>query len=345
MNSVYLYIEIILLIEIGIVLFFIASIYVYALFEFLRKKRIDSFLSRINSHIHLLMQGSSADHLTIHKKLKRLDLWLEAIFATDQKFTTPQWEKTRYLILSEILNPLARQQTKKRRWLKRLFASQIFSLHASAFDEIAVATLISDAKPIIVVYAIIAATKIGTCSILQTAALRISQERRLTRNLFLNAFNACHVNIEKAIKNLLKSESNIFLLTTYYEILSRCPTTEPYQQFEKNLHSDNIDLKIAVIRYLYHALKTDSESILMTLVEDPSWQVRAVVVRFLGELKSYLSLQQLEKALRDKEWWVRINAAQALYQLDEPGIEVLKNQSVAQDRFAYETANFVLLSS
>ena len=79
-------------------------------------------------------------------------------------------------------------------------------------------------------------------------------------------------------------------------------------------------------------------------LDDEQWQVRAAAAKSLGMIKDYSALQALGKKLSDKEWWVRIRAAEALGELGDEGAQILKDQSMEKDKYAYEAASQVLLS-
>lgn len=63
------------------------------------------------------------------------------------------------------------------------------------------------------------------------------------------------------------------------------------------------------------------------LAEDPSWEVRSSVMQALGRLKAGDHVPLLLQGLSDPEWWVRVNAAEALHALGEPGISALRDAS------------------
>ena len=63
------------------------------------------------------------------------------------------------------------------------------------------------------------------------------------------------------------------------------------------------------------------------LAEDPSWEVRSGVMHALGRLKAGDHIPLLLQGLSDPEWWVRINAAEALHALGEPGVSALRDAS------------------
>ncbi|QLH42384.1 MAG: HEAT repeat domain-containing protein [Coxiellaceae bacterium] len=78
------------------------------------------------------------------------------------------------------------------------------------------------------------------------------------------------------------------------------------------------------------------------MISDNLWQVRAIAVTQLGKIGSAAVVKYLAESLHDKSWWVRINAANALKDIGEVGINVLQNVDPEIDRYAYEVSQHVL---
>lgn len=79
------------------------------------------------------------------------------------------------------------------------------------------------------------------------------------------------------------------------------------------------------------------------LADDPSWEVRNVVMQAIGKLRGADQASVLVRALADEAWWVRFSAAQALFSLGEPGLQALKQAAQsAADRYARDISRQVL---
>ena len=75
---------------------------------------------------------------------------------------------------------------------------------------------------------------------------------------------------------------------------------------------------------------------------DESWQVRAQAARSLGALRVQRTLPALTRLLEDPAWWVRAAAADALVDLGEPGIAVLREALERDDPYARDRAREAL---
>jgi HEAT repeat protein len=101
-------------------------------------------------------------------------------------------------------------------------------------------------------------------------------------------------------------------------------------------------VRIGVARALKKYFHPDSVRVLLTLLDDADWRVRAQAARSLGVLRDGLAVEPLAHRLTDPAWWVRFRSALALSQLGEPGRAALRAARDKPDRFA---ANMAVLVS
>jgi HEAT repeat protein len=70
--------------------------------------------------------------------------------------------------------------------------------------------------------------------------------------------------------------------------------------------------------------------------------VRAMAAKALGRIHFQAAVPVLAMAVRDPEWWVRANAAEALRQMGEPGIAALEALLDDSDNYARQQAVLML---
>jgi HEAT repeat protein len=63
------------------------------------------------------------------------------------------------------------------------------------------------------------------------------------------------------------------------------------------------------------------KELIKVLLQDNEWEVRSLAAKALGPIKNSLSSRALFRALNDRQWWVRQNAANAL--IGHPGADDL----------------------
>ena len=86
---------------------------------------------------------------------------------------------------------------------------------------------------------------------------------------------------------------------------------------------------------------SDIYAIIESALLDEDWRVRAVAAKN-AEVCSDRIIEALEPVLKDKNYFVRINAAQALSRLGGKGKAVLIRLTASDDNFARDMAYYIL---
>ncbi|PWW05124.1 HEAT repeat protein [Paenibacillus cellulosilyticus] len=111
--------------------------------------------------------------------------------------------------------------------------------------------------------------------------------------------------------------------------------------YVKYSSSDNKNLRIACIRAIAETKDSENESHLIGMLEDSEWEVRAAAAKGLEQIGTDKSIPSLGEAVKDKEWWVRQNAASSLVALPG-GRKYAESIIKGEDRFASEAIVGVL---
>lgn len=109
-----------------------------------------------------------------------------------------------------------------------------------------------------------------------------------------------------------------------------------YESFQ-----DSPEMKIVCIRALENIGDTSIQAIIEASLRDEDWRVRAVAAKN-AEVCSDTIIDALESALKDRSYYVRINAAQALAKLGDKGMAVLARLTGSSDNFARDMALYML---
>lgn len=130
------------------------------------------------------------------------------------------------------------------------------------------------------------------------------------------------------------------------DIISACGVAglisakESIKRYHKRFY-DVPEMKIACIRALEKLGDSDMYEIIVSALHDEDWRVRAVAAKN-AEVCSDKIVEALQSALRDKNYFVRINAAQALSKTGEKGKAVLTGLTMSDDNFARDMAHYML---
>ncbi len=103
--------------------------------------------------------------------------------------------------------------------------------------------------------------------------------------------------------------------------------------------SRSIELRIGVCMSAGLLRSSATRNILLHLLGDPHWEVRAQAVKALGARNEVSTISEIAGAMTDPSFWVRQNAAGALSSMGSTGIKKLKFIAKShEDLFAKDTA-------
>jgi len=242
-----------------------------------------------------------------------------------------------------VLKPVARKYASSYDWFKRYCATQCYAYGFEKEDEEKLLLLIQDKALLVAINAVTVAVNYANPVLINQMITVFSESRRLRQTSFAEIIAKGQPDIALIIQKRLEQESNLYVKLFCYRLLYRLPVSKIAACVKTDIKIDSVDLKIAVLHYLVHCQDKIKNELIYSLANDPNWEVRAVVAKALGTTDDRMQAANvLEVLLHDAEWWVRVNAANSLSELGKSGIDILKNQSLKQDKFAYETAQVVL---
>jgi HEAT repeat protein len=128
------------------------------------------------------------------------------------------------------------------------------------------------------------------------------------------------------------------------EALGLLGTQDAARVLLSTTHSPDHDLRARAARIIGVVGCTVAMDRLLDLLHDPRWEVRCQAARSLGRVGTVGDAgEALRAAMRDEMWWVRRNAAHALWDLGIEGAQALFEAAHADpDRFARDIALDVL---
>lgn len=148
-----------------------------------------------------------------------------------------------------------------------------------------------------------------------------------------------HPRLRELVMDLARQEGTSMLRATTLEVLALAGDLEagPYIRFA--LEDEDLEVRIAAYRAA-RLLSLDLRPYeLRRGFRDPAWPVRAVAAQTAGAIREVGACGELARLLSDDEWWVRLNAANALRLMGREGTRVLEEiANHAADGFARDMA-------
>ncbi|MCC5831499.1 MAG: HEAT repeat domain-containing protein [Chlamydiales bacterium] len=275
-------------------------------------------------------------------RLRDISAVLAAIVELDKEEKDPQWGLLKREICREYLLPQARNLIKRPHWTSKLKALRCFIHYSEHKDENAILRQLNHKIPVVRFTAAHAAIKIGTDNALFELINVMNSSSRFLRQPVREALLKGGEKTFLYVEKRLESETDPYARLSCIEIAKERMNDHIVSLIEKDLHAEHKNLRIGAIKALGHYKNPRSARLLIPLLQDPEWEVRALAARSLGYQEAKESASALETLLKDQTWWVRMNSALALKRLGSEGIEILKGLQPDTDLYAYEAAHYVL---
>jgi len=261
----------------------------------------------------------------------------------------PRWIDIREQLSNNVLKPHARRLAKSSKGLNQYFAILCYEYGINDEDEPVLSELVQSDIAIVSLNTARVIFKYPSPKTMNALIDSLAQGRRIQQSLYtevlLSESTRTNDIIAKTFTDRLISEPDPYIRIFCYRMLKLLPPpNKVIDAIKVDIISQNLDLKIASLEYLSRAQNKDSCDMLRQCLNDTAPEVRAVVAKLLGERNDKHSIPLLEEKLPDSGWWVRTNAAEALSKLGTKGILALQQQSPEVDKFAYETAQKVLIT-
>ena len=129
------------------------------------------------------------------------------------------------------------------------------------------------------------------------------------------------------------------------EVLAETRSPEALEIAIDRVGSPDPEFRASAARLFGKLREPEGNELLLTLLEDSEWYVRATAARSLSTASASVEVcQLLRRRLNDSVWWVRSNAAYALASLKRAGTAMLLQALGDDDRFARDAALSALIN-
>lgn len=330
-----------IVVEISVVLLILLFIYLLKLISIIKRQYDERQTIFIEDKFKKMISMNAYENSYL-KNQRRLDLFMPIVYKFDESYQAGPWMTIRTALLDAHLLPIARKKVKSKKWLQRFWAVKCFELKAEKSDDILLSVLLNDPIPLVQLYAISAAIKLGSPELINNILNQIAERRRLGQTIYYHSLEKINREELHIIADRLLNEKNLYVRTLCYKLLTKFSYTESDLDVTPDIQSENIELKIAGLQYLALLDPNQAVNFAVNSLTGAVWEIRVISLQLLSQLKAETWIDNIAVCLHDSVWWVRLNAAKTLLSFGEKGRTVLNSQDPKVDRFAYETAQFVL---
>ncbi|WP_176759274.1 HEAT repeat domain-containing protein [Pelagirhabdus alkalitolerans] len=167
-----------------------------------------------------------------------------------------------------------------------------------------------------------------------------TKRNRLSKSNLLALLDLVEGDISQALNEMM-DEHDTYIQTIVLEAMGRRRYVEATTWIQSCLFESEKELKIAALkasRSLEYTGDDLFQSTLIDWVNDPDWEVRLFLSKYLQVMRNHRSITMLTRLASDQNWYVRYNASQSLLAHGEEGISALLSLLSAEDPFTQDIA-------
>lgn len=316
-------------IEVILIVVLVLATYLFKWISVMQAKRRARNAAKIEEHLtSLVNENKPYNRKAFRRRWRKSRVLLPVFFKLDKQYANnPNWQRVRQDLLVNLILPIARRKARSVFWLNRYYATEVFNMICMPEDEKRIVRLTSDRVPLVYIHSIGAAIKCGSEKAINNVLTRMSKMSWLAQNTSLDAFRNAPPTVSTFIQNRLAKEKNSNVRAACYKILALLPPIEDFNIPHSDLHSDNMQLRIASAKYFVTLKRKDTIPVLTSYLRDKDWQLRLTALQKLGELQAKEAIPSIKECLQDSNWWVRVNAAEILRSFGKEGQQILSNDA------------------
>ncbi|WP_160719380.1 HEAT repeat domain-containing protein [Isachenkonia alkalipeptolytica] len=172
----------------------------------------------------------------------------------------------------------------------------------------------------------------------------IGEDRSMEKNNVLVLVELVEGDIRDILEEIMEG-SDSFLHALALEIYGKRQYMEGVPRIEKMVESPLKEIRIAALKgaaALGDIGDADYFNKIAALKTDEQWEVRAFLAKYLKYVKNGHGIEILGSLMKDSNWHVRTNAANALKEQGEEGLKILVAMMDSEDGFAADKATEVI---
>ncbi|MCR9203801.1 MAG: HEAT repeat domain-containing protein [Halobacteriovoraceae bacterium] len=336
--------ENILLIEMFLVLFGIGILFFFHKLNQQRQTKKRKIQEEIRKRLIFLVENKKKPGFNFLTKngWNKIKLVLPVVEGINKKYSENiYWLFVMDALLDEVLFPQARDLAMSPFWFKRNLALRCLSLSPRKQDESYFLNFLCDPITHNQFGAIKPLLEVGSAYSLNVIVEVMESENRHTQAVFLSMTKYGGSNFYEAIRLRLQRETDPAAKRVCIDILSDSLERSDLFLIKKSLFDKDKQLRLTALRCLGKFEIHHSTQLLLSFLSDDLWEVRSLAAKFLGKRKAYQAIPKLRENACDRNWWVRMNSIDALFELGDSGRIALESITPEKDRYAYEMLQYV----
>jgi HEAT repeat protein len=233
------------------------------------------------------------------------------------------------------------KHARSRLWWRRFDAARLLCVVGGEEDGDLIARLIDDKSPAVRLVAMDAAARLKGRPLVDHELETLPLRQDAVQAYQIAALSRHPRLVAEALVARLTHDAPIASLNAWIDASGALANPHALERARELASHPAPEVRLHVARALRRYADPDTPPVLLRLLADSDWRVRAQAARALGALRCGAAIAQLTEAVRDPAWWVRYRSALALAQIGGSARSALMELTQCDDRMACDMSTLV----
>lgn len=233
------------------------------------------------------------------------------------------------------------KDARSRLWWRRFDAARLLCVVGGEDDSDPIASLIDDKSPAVRLVAMDAAARLKGRPLVDHELETLPSRQDAVQAYQIAALSRHPRLVAEALVARLTQDAPVASLNAWIDASGALANPHALERARELASHPAPEVRLHVARALRRYAEPDTPAVLLRLLADSDWRVRAQAARALGALRAGVAIAQLTEAVRDPAWWVRYRSALALAQIGGPARIALMELTQCDDRMACDMSMLV----
>ncbi len=226
-------------------------------------------------------------------------------------------------------------------WWRRFDAARLLSVVGGEDDSEVIASLIDDRSSAVRLVAMDAAARLKGRPLVDRELSTLPLRQDAVQAYQVAALSRHAHIVGEALVERLTPDATVPNLNAWIDAAGALASPRALARVRELASHSAGEVRLHVARALRRHAEPDTPPILLSLLADSDWRVRAQAARALGALRCGVAIAELAQAVRDSSWWVRYRSALALAQIGGSARVALMELTDCDDRMARDMSTLV----
>lgn len=226
-------------------------------------------------------------------------------------------------------------------WWRRFDAARLLCVVGGEQDGDLIAKLIDDRSPAVRLVAMDAAARLKGRPLVDHELDTLPLRQDAVQAYQIAALSRHPRLVAEALLARLTPDAPVASLNAWIDASGALANPSALERVLELASHPAPEVRLHVARALRRHAAPETPPVLLRLLADSDWRVRAQAARALGALRCGVAIRELKVAVRDPSWWVRYRSALALAQIGGPARIALMEMTHCDDRMACDMSTLV----